>query len=69
MRSGRVSVLPDLFDFLSDGFGQRESLHLDSLDGHSPAVTGEEKRHNVCITRMESVCSCVSVDLLCVYDS
>lgn len=35
-------VLPDLFDFLSDGFGQRESLCLNPLDGHRPAVTGEE---------------------------
>lgn len=35
-------VLPDLFDFLSDGFGQRESLCVNPLDGHGPAITGEE---------------------------
>lgn len=34
--------LPDLFHFLSDGFGQRESLCLNPLDGHRPAVTGGE---------------------------
>lgn len=34
-----VCLLPDLFDFLSDGFGQRESLCLDPLDGHCPAIT------------------------------
>ncbi len=38
----RKDVLPDLFDFLSDGFGQRESLGLNPLDGHRPAIAGEE---------------------------
>lgn len=37
-----MCVLPDLFDFLSDSFGQRESLCLSPLDGYSPAITGEE---------------------------
>lgn len=37
-----VCVLPDLFDFLSDGFGQRKSLCLNPLDGHRPAITEKE---------------------------
>lgn len=42
-----VCLLPDLFDFLSDGFGQRESLCLNPLDGYCPAVTGEENAFNL----------------------
>lgn len=34
-------ALPDLFNFLSNGFGEREGLGLNLLDGHSPAVTVE----------------------------
>lgn len=41
-----VCVLPDLFDFLSDGFGERERLCLNPLDGHRPAVTREENYFN-----------------------
>lgn len=39
-----LSALPDLFDFLPDGFGQREGFGLNLLDGHSPTVTGERKQ-------------------------
>lgn len=46
MASVYVCALPDLFDFLSDGFGQRESLCLNPLDGHRPAITAEEKDVN-----------------------
>lgn len=35
----RLSPLPDLFDFLSDDFGQRERLGLNPFDGHCLAIT------------------------------
>lgn len=41
---GHQVALPDLFDFLSDGFGQREGLGLNLSDGHGPTVTGEWKQ-------------------------
>lgn len=45
----RLFALPDLFDFLSDGFGQREGLGLDLSDGHGPTVTGEWKQAALCL--------------------
>lgn len=39
-----VGALPDLFDFLSDGPGQREGLGLNLFDGHRPTVTAEGKQ-------------------------
>lgn len=45
-----LSASPDLFDFLSDGFGQREGFGLNLLDGHSPTVTGERKQRVLLLT-------------------
>jgi len=36
-------LLPDLFYFLSDGFGQRKAFCLDPFDCDCPAVTANEK--------------------------
>ena len=63
-----VCVLPDLFDFLSDGFGQREGLWLNPLDGHRPAVTGggnyiKWEMFSENLHQSPPVCRCPSVDL------
>ncbi len=53
-----MCVLPDLFDFLSDDFGQRESLVVNPLDGHGPAITVEESYRYY---RMFSLASYLSI--------
>lgn len=54
-----VCVSPDLFDLLSDGLGQRESLGLDPLDGHRSAVAAAQTRIS---SGYECVCGCVKQD-------